>query len=111
MKESYGEGLATHAGLESCGAVCEDRVEALTGARAGRVFSRERNILWDADAVGESGRPHQAYRYREIHLGPTRSETPSTYGRTSRGSREVPCSPVAVGRAGRVGKSKDVRRR
>jgi|SRR5215207_6136917 len=111
MKESYGEGLATHAGPESCGAVCEDRVEALTGARAGRVFSRERNTLWDADAVGESGRPHQAYRYREIPLGPTRSETPSTYGRTSCGSREVPCSPVAVGLAGRVGKSKDVRRR
>jgi len=111
MKESYGEGLATHADPESCGAVCEDGVEALTGARAGRVFSRERNILWDADAVGESGRPHQAYRYREIRLGPTRSETPSTYGCTSCGSREVPCSPVAVGLAGRVGKFKDVRRR
>jgi hypothetical protein len=68
MKESYGEGLATHAGPASCGAVCEDRVEALTGARAGRVFSRERKILWDADAVGERGRPHQAYRYRGIRL-------------------------------------------
>jgi hypothetical protein len=111
MKESSGEGPATHADPESCGAVCKDRVEALTGARAGRVFSRERNTLWDADAVGESGRPHQAYRYREIRLGPTRSETPCTYGDTSRGSREVPCSPVAVGLAGRVGKSKDVRRR
>jgi hypothetical protein len=53
MKESYGEGLATHADPESCGAVCKGRVEALTGARAGRVFSRERDILWDADAVGD----------------------------------------------------------
>ena len=111
MKESYGEGLATHTDPESCGAVCKGRVEALTGARAGRVFSRETITLWDADAVGESGRRHQAYRYREIRLGPTRSETPSTFGRTSCGSREVPCSPVAVGLAGRVGKSKDVRRR
>ena len=110
MKESYGEGLATHADPESCGVACKGGIEALTGARAGRVFSRERNILWDADAVGESGRPHQAYRYREIRLGPTRSETPCTYGYTSRGNREVLCSPVAVRPAGRVGKSKDVRR-
>ena len=111
MQESYGEGLATHAGPESCGAVCKDRVEALTGARAGRVLSRERTFLRDADAVGESGRLHQAHRYREMCRGPARSETPGTYGRTSRGSREVPCSPVAVGAAGRVGKFKDVRRR
>jgi len=111
MKESYGEGLATHADPESCGADCEGGVEALTGARAGRVFSRERTFLRDADAVGESGRPHQAYRYRERRLGPARSETPCTYGRTSRGSREVPCPPAADGAAGRVGKSKDVRRR
>jgi len=111
MKESYGEGLATHTDPESCGAVCKDRVEALTGARAGRVFSRERTFLRDADAVGESGRHHPTPRYRERRLGPARSETPCTYGRTSCGSREVPCSPVAVGRAGRVGKSKDVRRR
>ena len=111
MKESYGEGLATHADPESCGATREGSVEALTGARAGRVFSRERHFLRDADAVGESGRPHQAYRYRKTRLGPARSETPCTYGRTSRGSREVPCPPAADGVAGRVGKSKDVRRR
>ena len=41
MEESHGEGLATHAGPESCGAVREDGVEALTGVRAGRVWSRE----------------------------------------------------------------------
>jgi hypothetical protein len=110
MKESYGEGLATHADPESCGAACEGGVEALTGARAGRVFSRESRCLRDAAAVGESGRLHQAPRYRERRLGPAWSETPSTYGHTSRGSREVPWSPAADGAAGRVGKSKDVRR-
>jgi hypothetical protein len=41
MKESYGEGLATHTGHESCGATCEGGIEALTGARAGWVWSRE----------------------------------------------------------------------
>ena len=40
MKESYGEGLATHTGPESCGAAREGGDEALTGERAGRVFSR-----------------------------------------------------------------------
>ena len=111
MKESYGEGVATHTDPESCGAgrkVCD---EALTGARAGRVFSRESNFLRDADAVGESGRLHQAHRYRERRLGPARSETPCTYGHTSRGSREVPWSSAADGAVERVGKSKDVRRR
>lgn len=110
MKESYGEGVATHTGPESCGAAREGGTEALTGVRAGRVFSRESNFLRDADAVGESGRLHLAHRYREVLQGPARSETPSTHGNTSRGSREVPCTPEADGAPGRVGKSKDVRR-
>src|SRR5471030_2737328 len=41
MKESYVEGLASHSGPESCGSAREDAVEALTGVRTGRVFSRE----------------------------------------------------------------------
>ena len=110
MKESYGEGLATHTGPESCGAACKGGVEALTGVRAGRVFSRESNSLRDADAVGGSGRLHLGHRYREVLQGPARSETPGTYGITSRGNREIPCLPAADGAAGRVGKSKDVRR-
>jgi len=112
MKESYGEGVATHADPESCGAAREGSVEALTGARAGRVLSRERDILRDADAVGESGRLHLVHRYREMpQEGPARSETPCTYGNTSHENREVPCLPVAVMVRGRVGKSIDVRRR
>ena len=111
MKESDGEGLATHTDPESCGAAREDSVEALTGARAGRVFSRERNFLRGADAVGESGRHHPAHRYREMRRSPARSETPCTYGSTSHENREILCPPVADGAAGRVGKSKDVRRR
>ena len=111
MKESYGEGVATHTAPESCGAVCKDRVEALTGVRAGRVISRERTFLRDADAVEVSGRLHQTPRYRERRLGPARSETPCTYGNTSHENREIPWSPVAADAAGRVGKSNDARRR
>ena len=40
-KESHSERLAIHTGPESCGVVREGNVEALTGERAGRVFSRE----------------------------------------------------------------------
>ena len=110
MKESDGEGVATHTDPESCGAAREDRVEALTGARAGRVFSRESDILRGADAVRRSGRLHSARRYRETRRDPARSETPCTLGHTMRGNREVPESPVGDGPAGRVGKSNDVRR-
>ena len=110
MKESHVEGLATHSGPESCVTVREGSGEALTGVRAGRVLSRERPYLRGADAVGVCGRPHPAHRYREMRRDPARSETPCTYGNTSRENREIPCPPAADGAAGRVGKSKDARR-
>jgi hypothetical protein len=110
MKKSYESGVATHIGSESCGVTRKGGVEALTGERAGRVFSRERNSLRDADAVRRSGRPHRVHRYSEVHQSPARSETPCTYADTSRGNREIPSSPRAAVALGRIGKSKDVRR-
>src|SRR5258705_8545976 len=110
MKESHESGLATHIGPESCGAACKGSVEALTGERAGRVFSRVRDLLRDADAVGESGRLHRVRRYREVRQSPARSETPCTYGDTSCRNREISSPPKAAVAVGRVGKSKDVRR-
>ena len=110
MQKSHECEVATHIGPESCGAAREGGVEALTGDRAGRVFSRVRNVLRDADAVGASGRQHLVHRYREVCQSPARSETPSTYGDTSRGNREIPGLPRAAVALGRIGKSKDVRR-
>ena len=110
MKESYVEGVATHDGPESCAVVRKGGGEALTGVRAGRVLSRERGRLRGADPVGVWGRPHRQGRYREALRDPSRSETPCTHGNTSRGNREVPSPPAVDGTAGRVGKSKDVRR-
>jgi hypothetical protein len=110
MKKSYECELATHIGPESCGAAREGGVEALTGERAGRVFSRVRQLLRDADAVGESGRLHWVHRYREVCPSPARSETPCTYVDASLGNREIPGSPKAAVALGRIGKSKDVRR-
>jgi hypothetical protein len=117
MKESYGEGIATHTDPESCVGVREGAGEALTGGRAGRVLSREihasprkRRLLRGADAVEVGGRPYLTRRYREARRDPARSETPSTYGRTSHGNREILRPPVGTVLTGRIGKSKDTRR-
>ena len=110
MKESYGEGVATHTDPESCGGAREGAAEASTGARAGRVLSRENNSLRGADAVEVRGRQHLSRRYREARPDPARSETPCTLGNTSHENREIPCFPAANGAVGRVAKSKDVRR-
>jgi hypothetical protein len=117
MKVPYGEGLATRTDSESCVVVREDGGEALTGERAGRVFSREMHtpwreprVLWGADALRRSGRPHRARRQREARPDPARSETPCMLGHTANGNREIPrlSPPQSVG--GRIGKSKDGRR-
>src|SRR5258708_6713119 len=111
MKEPYGEWPATDTGPEPCGMARKDHGEALTGERAGRVLSRERLKLRGADAVGMSGRQHRRRRQRETPQDPARSETPCTHGSTSHENREIPGPPTADGAAGRVGKSKDTRRR
>jgi hypothetical protein len=110
MQKSYECELATHIGPESCGAAREGGVEALTGERAGRAFSRVRTSLRDADAVGESGRLHPVRRYREVRWDPARSQTPRTCQNTSHGNREIPRSPQTEYVRGRIGKSKDARR-
>jgi RNA-directed DNA polymerase len=111
MKESYAEGLATHSGPESCGGSRKGTVEALTGVRTGRVSSRQRSKVRDADAVGIAEGTTVAHRHREMRPGPARSQTPCTFGNTAHENREVLGSPAGDGAAGRVGKSKDVRRR
>ena len=73
--------------------------EALTGARAGRVLSREIH----ARAAGTPGcrrcgarrKATPARRHRETRMDPARSETPRMHGNTSRGNREIPRSPAA----------------
>jgi hypothetical protein len=115
MQESYGEGLASHTGLESCADRRKTVGEALTEVRAGRAIEPrnenpiERWALRSADAVVVGGKPHRARRYREAREDSARSKTPGMHGNISRGSREVPGLP-ARSRAGCIGKSKDVRR-
>lgn len=90
MKESYSEGVANHAGPESCGVHREVRTEALTGESAGWVLSREIHVsVQGADPVESGGRPHRTGRNREAWTDPARSETPCTRGRFLRGNREI----------------------
>jgi RNA-directed DNA polymerase len=111
MKASYGEGVASHAGPESCAEFPEGLGEALTGGGVGRVLSREiHDSLRGADAVEVSGRPHRARRPRKAWPDPARSETPCMSSSTANGNRESPRSSVAEGAADRIGKSKDTRR-
>ena len=95
MKESHSEGLAIHTGLESCGVVREDNVEALTEEGAGRVFSRETFTLRNADAFRVGGRHNRIRRYREASPSSARSQTPSTHRSTSHGNREILRSPMS----------------
>ena len=51
MKESYGEGLASHTGPESCVGRRKAAGEALTGVHADQPLSSEINAVRDADDV------------------------------------------------------------
>ena len=110
MKESYVEGLAAHDGPESCVGVREDDGEALTGVRAGRVFSRETELP-----------PGRRRRRSRRKATPGASPSPDAAGsRAVRDPEHVrkhlarePGDPMSArigGDAGRVGKSEDTRR-
>jgi hypothetical protein len=117
VKVSHVEGVASHNGLESCGATRKDGVEALAEERAGWVLSREnmtllrkQQALQGADALEISGRQHRVHRQGKGRLDLARSETPSMYGTILRGNREIPRLSAEERTADRVGKSKDIRR-
>jgi RNA-directed DNA polymerase len=108
MQESYGEDLASHTDPESCAVARKGAREALTGARAGGLLSREILLVRGADAVSGSGRLHPMPRYGERDGDLARSENLRMHGNISRENREVPYSPAPYGVAGRIGKSQDV---
>jgi hypothetical protein len=117
MKVSYSEGLATPTGSESCMFGGNAGHEALTGVRAGQVWSREIEPPSYSDGhfvvstlLNGGGRQNWERRYRETLSDLARSETLSMHASTLSGSREVPCSSASEGVADRIGKSKDAPR-
>ena len=72
--------------------------EALTGARAGQVLSRESKIrLREADVVVGSEGNTKSFVNCENGFAPAWSETLCTYGSYLHGSREIP--PLALDRS------------
>jgi len=107
MKESYGEDRASHTDPESCAVVRKGGCEALTGACAGELLSREIKRIRGADAVLAGGRLHAVPREGKRVRNLARSQNLCMHRNTSRENREIPCLPVQHGMTGRVGKSKD----
>ncbi len=108
MKESRRKGVANHPDPESCGVGRKGDAEALTGARAGEVLSREINVPGTPTplvaAEGNTGRdviasPTRAQRGRRASAC---TETPRTGTGISRGS---PRTDGTVERAGKAGGS------
>ena len=116
MEESYGEGLASHTGPESCVVAREGGDEALTGVRAGRVLNRE---IAEPPQGGHSGVPTHI---RECGKAtPVASLTRDAIGPRAVGDPEhvrkhlaresgEPAGVCGVGSADRIGKSSDERR-
>jgi hypothetical protein len=102
MKELYGEGPASHTDPESCVVSRKAGHEALTGAHAGGVLSREIAGNQDADAVYSAGRQHWWGRYRERPLD-LRGQRPPTCMEPPRArtGRPYQCPTRSCGRAGR----------
>jgi RNA-directed DNA polymerase len=93
MKESYRKGLATHPDPESCGVACEGKVEALTGAHAGKAMSREMRLLRDVDALNWCGRQQSCSALSQVLQAPARSKTLGMRGNSMHENREISRSP------------------
>jgi len=90
MRVSYSEGLASHAGPESCGYVGNGVSEALTGELAGWVSSFEKGESSPgADVLLVSGRPHLDHRSRKVIEDPAESKTPCMQRSLSLATREI----------------------
>jgi hypothetical protein len=110
MKESYVEGVAGHNGPESCGDVRKGVVEALTGVRAGRVFSRERTT---APGCRRRKEARKATPDTPLSRGVSESRAVADPVHVRKHLAREPGGPMFTrsgGGAGRVGKSKDKRR-
>ena len=90
MEELYIEGLANHDDREPCVGARESAGEASVTARAGQAIEPRNHRVRGADAVYGCGRQHRQWRYRELLVGPARSETLCMYGTFMRENREVP---------------------
>ena len=88
MQVSDREGLANHAGSESCAGLGNGVREALTGERAGRVGRPDMANL-GADALRTHGRQQRARHYGQAYTHLAGSQTPGMHGNIVCGTREA----------------------
>jgi RNA-directed DNA polymerase len=104
MKESYGEGLASHTGPESWACRRKAADQALTGVHAGQPLSSE---------ISPPGRRRRMRKRKatsdaaisESCSGPAESKTLRMRGNSLHGNREIPSAPMAELSGGPVGES------
>jgi hypothetical protein len=89
VQVSDSEGVANHAGPESCAGFGNGVREALTGECAGRVLSPEIGLFLGADALRTRGRQQRLHRYGKVQPHPAGSETPGMHGNIVCGTREA----------------------
>ena len=110
MKESYVEGVAGHNGPESCGDARKGVVEALTGVRAGRAFSRERQLPPGRRRCRRGRKATPDAPLSRGAAGPRAVRDPVHVRKHLAREPGDPTSARDRGGTGRVGKSKDTRR-
>ncbi len=109
MKEPYREDVASHSDPESCAGCREASREALTGAGAGRVLTREITSNGGADAVLVVGRQDLRVRYRKHSGGPPAVLDPVHAPKPlTREPGDLVVSPHSDGVWGREGKAEAV---
>jgi len=98
MKESYGEGVASHTGPEPCADACEGMGEASAGVRAGGALSRERRTQIGVPTPSKwpEGNTGRAALARPVS-DPARSKTSRTLGNSPRRNWETPGPTLAKG--------------
>jgi RNA-directed DNA polymerase len=89
VQVSDSEGLANHTDPESCASFGNGAREALTGERAGRVWSPEIGLFLGADALLTRGRQQRGRRYGKAPLHLAGSKPPRMHGNSVCGTREA----------------------
>jgi RNA-directed DNA polymerase len=106
MKESYGEGPASHTGPESCAGRRKATGEALTGVHADQPLSSEINCSGTPTLLGDAEGNIERGVIRKSSSSPAESKTLCMRGNSLRGNREIPSPPTADGAVGRSEKVK-----
>jgi RNA-directed DNA polymerase len=110
MQEPHSEGVAHHAGPESCAGGGNALGEALTGENAGQVLSSEITSIGVPTSCCEGEGHTKRSVQRELPFDAAESETLCMRGHFLRGNRETRKAPPSDGGGGRSGKADAVAR-